>query len=96
MYRPGGHAYVYLIYGIHFCFNVVTQNIKKPEAVLIRALFPVDGKELMMRRRQTKIEKQLCSGPGKLCQAMGIDRSITGFCLQAPNSGLQSIFNLKK
>lgn len=84
MYKMGGHSYVYFIYGIHYCFNVVTQNEKKPEAVLIRALKPVDGIEVMQKRRKLKTnfkEIQLCSGPGKLCQAMGIDRSSDGLIL---------------
>lgn len=81
MYLAGGHAYVYFVYGIHFCFNVVTRSADVPEAVLIRALWPVTGKELMRKRRKTKIEKQLCSGPGKLCQAMGIDRDCNGLLL---------------
>ena len=81
MYLTGGHAYVYFVYGIHFCFNVVTRAAEVPEAVLIRALWPVTGKEIMMKRRKTKIERQLCSGPGKLCQAMGIDRDCNGLLL---------------
>lgn len=84
MYLPGGHAYTYFIYGIHFCFNVVTQNTKKPEAVLIRALLPSDGIELMFKRRKTKSEKQLCSGPGKLCQALAINHSSNGLSLAGP------------
>lgn len=83
MYLAGGHAYVYFVYGIHFCFNVVTRPAEVPEAVLIRALWPVAGKDIMMKRRKTRFEKQLCSGPGKLCQAMGIDRKCNGLLLTA-------------
>lgn len=76
-YLPGGHAYVYMIYGMHYCFNVVTRSEKHPEAVLIRALVPEEGIEFMKRNRpNARGEKDLCSGPGKLCQALGIDRSL--------------------
>lgn len=86
MYLSGGHSYVYQIYGLHFCFNVVTRDELKPEAVLIRALEPLDGVEAMrmrMRRRfgPEKSDRELCSGPGKLCQAMGIDRTDDGIPL---------------
>lgn len=84
MYKAGGHTYVYFIYGMHFCLNVVTQNEKKPEAVLIRALFPMDGIKNMQKRRKTKIEKNLCSGPAKLCEALDIDRTCDGLSLLGP------------
>lgn len=81
MYGPPGHAYVYLIYGIHECFNVVAGDVGLPEAVLIRALRPTVGLELMAKRRNldftTKgMQYNLCSGPGKLTQAMGIHRAL--------------------
>lgn len=84
MYLSGGHAYVYFIYGMHFCFNVVTRNEKHPEAVLIRALFPLDGLDLMKKRRHTEIQKNLCSGPAKLCEALDIDKSCDGLSLEGP------------
>jgi len=84
MYQPGGHAYVYFIYGMHFCFNVVTQNHVKPEAVLIRALYPLDGIPIMQKRRSTLPQKNLCSGPAKLCEALSIDRSCDGLSLMGP------------
>ena len=78
MYDSGGHAYVYLIYGMHNCFNITANSADKPEAVLIRALEPLDGIELMQKRRNTQVLKQLCSGPGKLCAALGISRAQYG------------------
>lgn len=80
----GGYAYVYAIYGLHCCFNVVTNDPGKPEVVLIRALEPVDGVPLMQRRRGAKQITALCSGPGKLCQAMGITKAQFGLDLCGP------------
>jgi len=77
-YGPGGFAYVYFIYGMYYCFNVVTGSEGKPECVLIRALEPLDGIELMKKRRHTENIRNLANGPGKLCNAMAIDRSIYG------------------
>lgn len=81
MYGPGGFAYVYLIYGIHSCMNVVCAGEGNPQAVLIRALEPLEGIELMRARRKREKITELCSGPGKLCAAMGIDRSCYGLDL---------------
>ena len=80
MYGPPGHAYVYFIYGIHYCMNVVCQPRDVPEAVLLRALEPVDGEALMRRRRGLPDAPawRLCRGPGALCQAMGISRALNG------------------
>jgi DNA-3-methyladenine glycosylase len=72
MFGPGGYAYVYLIYGMYRCFNVVANIPGLPEAVLIRALEPRAGVELMRSRRKTPKLKDLCGGPGKLCQALDI------------------------
>ncbi|NMB41098.1 MAG: DNA-3-methyladenine glycosylase [Firmicutes bacterium] len=73
MFGPPARAYVYFIYGNHYCFNVVTNEAGKGEAVLIRALEPVKGLHLMQERRGKNHKKtNLTSGPGKLCQAMGI------------------------
>jgi DNA-3-methyladenine glycosylase len=83
MYLEGGHAYVYLIYGMYNCFNVVTRRMEVPEAVLIRAVEPDKGEELMWKRRpKAKKRTDLTSGPGKLCQAMGITRRDDGLSLQ--------------
>ena len=74
MFGPPGFSYVYYIYGMYHCFNVVTGPKGSGSAVLIRALEPLEGIELMQKNRKTKVIKNLCSGPGKLCIAMGINR----------------------
>lgn len=80
MYQPGGLSYVYLIYGMYCCFNVVTRPRGEPEAVLIRSAQPLLGQEQMARNRRLPEvrEKALLTGPGKLCQAMAIDRTLYG------------------
>ena len=77
-YGAGGFVYVYLIYGMHLCTNVVANVEDVPEAVLIRALEPVDGGELMKRRRNKNRLRDLCSGPGKLSQALGVTKNFYG------------------
>jgi DNA-3-methyladenine glycosylase len=80
MYGLAGHAYVYFIYGMHHCMNVVCRPVGVPEAVLLRALEPVAGEPLMRRRRGLPEAPawRLCRGPGALCQAMGITRADNG------------------
>ena len=80
MWGSPGHAYVYFVYGMHHCVNVVCQPPEVPEAVLLRALEPVDGEVLMRRRRRLPDAPawRLCRGPGALCQAMGIGRAENG------------------
>jgi len=77
MFGPAGHAYVYFVYGNHFMFNVVTEKEGVPGAVLLRALEPVMGEERMARRRGRLFpgDRAVTNGPGKLVQALGIDRS---------------------
>ncbi len=85
MYADGGTAYVYLCYGIHHLFNVVT-NIKDiPHAVLVRATEPLEGIDLMLlRRKKTKLLPSLTAGPGAMSMAMGIKTKHTGYSLQGP------------
>ena len=79
MFGEGGFAYVYLCYGIHYLFNVVTNQVDTPEAVLIRALEPLEGiQQMKLRRSPVKNEFHLTSGPGKLTKALGIGRSFNG------------------
>jgi DNA-3-methyladenine glycosylase len=78
MFGPPGHAYVYFIYGFYNMLNLVTEAKDYPAAVLIRAVEPVKGIELMKRRRRSDELGNLASGPGKLCQAFAIDRSLNG------------------
>lgn len=83
MFGPPGRAYVYFIYGNHYCFNVVTGREGQGEAVLVRALEPLEGMSLMQKRRgPDKKIKDLTNGPGKLCQAMGITGEHNGLFLQ--------------
>ena len=86
MFGPGGYAYVYLIYGMYNCFNVVANAPGEPEAVLIRALEPREGIPLMEKRRKVQGVKKLCSGPGKLSMALGITREHYGADLCAENA----------
>ena len=76
MYGIGGTAYVFFVYGMYNQFNVVTNVADTPHAVLIRALEPVEGIELMRKRRPGKSDHNLTNGPGKLCIALGIDRTL--------------------
>jgi DNA-3-methyladenine glycosylase len=78
MWGPPGHAYVYLIYGIHHCLNIVTEETGFPAAVLIRALHPAEGVEVMRQNRAGRADSEVADGPGKLCQALQIDRGFNG------------------
>ena len=76
MYQIGGTAYVYFVYGMYYQFNVVTNITGIPHAILVRALEPVEGIELMQERRPGQSDRALTNGPGKLCIALGIDRTL--------------------
>lgn len=78
MYQQGGLAYVYFVYGMYNQFNVVTNVADIPHAILVRALEPVEGIEIMHTRRHTQPDRNLTSGPGKLCIALGIDKRLDG------------------
>jgi len=84
MFGPPGHAYVYRSYGVHWCINLVCAEEGRAEAALVRALEPTDGLAAMKERRGLEAERALCSGPGKLCQALGITRAHDGLPLDEP------------
>lgn len=87
MYLPGGHAYVYFTYGMHYCFNVVCGKADEGVAVLVRAIEPTEGLVRMYRNRPTaRRESDLCSGPAKLTQALEIDRALNGTDLRTAKS----------
>lgn len=92
MFGPPGHLYVYFSYGVHWCANVVSGTPESGEAVLLRALEPVAGLDLMRAARwstqRNQADRDLCRGPGRLCQAMGIDRSFDGLDLAAGGAPL--------
>lgn len=76
MYEPGGIAYIYLCYGIHHLFNIVTNTKGHADAILIRAVEPIDGIDIMLERRQkTNLDKSLTSGPGNLTKALGLKKT---------------------
>jgi DNA-3-methyladenine glycosylase len=90
MFGPPGYAYVYRSYGIHWCLNFVCEAEGSAAAVLLRALEPTDGLPAMRRRRGIPEPRDLCSGPGKLCEALGVTRAHNGFALDRPPFALHA------
>lgn len=88
MFGRAGTAYVYFIYGMHWCVNVVTGPVDQPAAVLVRALDPLEGQGTMAARRGRR--STLCSGPARLCQALGIRGNLNGHDLTLPPLELQA------
>jgi len=87
MFGPPGHVYVYRSYGVHWCVNFVCEAEDSASAVLIRALMPTKGLAAMRRRRGVRDERQLCAGPGRLCEALAITNAHNGAALdKAPFS----------
>ena len=84
LFGPPGTCYVYFIYGNHWCVNVVTERDGYPSAVLLRALEPLAGLDVMKRRRRTGDPRLWCSGPGRLCEALGITGRFNGESLAGP------------
>lgn len=80
-YAAGGHVYVFFVYGMYYQLNIVTGPAEHPHVVLVRAVEPVEGIDLMRARRGAMKDRNLTSGPGKLCIAFGIDRSLNGAAL---------------
>jgi DNA-3-methyladenine glycosylase len=91
MFGPAGRLYVYFTYGMHWCANAVCEEEGTGSAVLLRALAPLDGVEAMMTRRGPRSQRELCSGPARLCQALAIDGDDDGADLVVGDRGIQIV-----
>jgi len=89
LYEAGGKSYVYFTYGMHWLVNAVTGDEGFPAAVLIRSILPQEGLEVIRSRRKERPQAEWCNGPGKICQALGIDGSLSGFDLYDETSKLR-------
>ena len=90
LYQPGGHAYLYTVYRVHTLFNITTNDATHPDAVLIRAIEPLVGEEIMLRRRGlAKVARNLTAGPGVLSQALGLTPALNGELLTGPRIWLE-------
>ena len=78
MYGKPGYAYIYLTYGMYYCLNFITEKEGFPAAILVRAVEPKEGLDLMIKRRKIKKIENLTNGPGRLCKAFGLDKSLNG------------------
>ncbi len=96
MFDTYAHVYVYLIYGMYNCINFTTEKVGEPGAVLIRAVEPLSHIEDLKKRRKTDKITNLCSGPGKLCQALGIDKNFNAFPLGEKIKVYDDGFNVKQ
>jgi DNA-3-methyladenine glycosylase len=90
MFGPPGYAYVYRSYGIHWCLNLVCEEEGSASAVLLRALQPTHGLDVMRSRRGLEDERLLCAGPGRLCQALDVSREHDGLALDEPPFRLEA------
>ncbi|AMR27567.1 hypothetical protein A0257_10980 [Hymenobacter psoromatis] len=90
LYQPGGHAYLYTVYRVHTLFNITTHDAGHPDAVLIRAIEPLEGIDVMLRRRSLpKVARNLTAGPGVLSQALGLTPALNGELLTGPDIWLE-------
>jgi len=95
-YAVGGYAYVFFIYGMYYQLNLVTGMVEYPHVVLIRAVEPVEGIDVMRERRGPMKDTNLTSGPGKLCIALGIDRGLNAADLEGEQIWVETYRNFKK